>query len=100
MRRYRRSRRLKTADPLDVDDIANVADGAHDLLQLPEVLHLHHEVVDAAAVLGHGDLRLRDVAVARGDGARDLREQAGTVGADVDGDADGSRGGLFDVPLD
>ena len=39
-------------------------------LELAQVVHLDHEVVEALAVLGDRDLGLDDVAVAGGDGAR------------------------------
>ncbi len=52
-----------------------------------------------APVLGHRDLGLGDVAVARGDGAGDLGQQPGPVVADVDGDPDRALGRLLHVPL-
>src|SRR5438105_4959340 len=93
-------RTLEPSDALDVDDVPDVADGGHDVLELPEVGDLDDEVVDPTPVVGHRHLGLRDVAVARRDGARDLREEPGPVLADVDRDPDGSLAGLLDVPLD
>src|SRR5204863_1760766 len=90
---------LEAAHPLDVDDVGNVADRGHDVLQLGEVGHFDDEVVDAAAVVGDGDLGLRDVAVLSTDGSGDLGQQAGTVAADVDGDTDRALRRLLDVPL-
>src|SRR5581483_8071233 len=88
------------AHALDVDDVGDLADGAHDALEMGEVRHLHHEVVGAAAVVGDGHLGLRDVAVPRGDGPGDLGEEPRAVVADVDGDADRALRRLLDVPLD
>src|SRR5437867_12032550 len=91
---------LEPSDALDVDDVSDFADGRHDVLELAEVGDLDDEVVDAAAVVGHGDLGLRDVAVASRDRARDLREETRSVLPDVDRDPDRPLGGLLDVPLD
>src|SRR5207237_3437082 len=74
--------------------------GGDDVLELSEVGDLDDEVVDPAAIVGHGHLGLRDVAVAGRDGAGDLREEPGAILADIDRDADGPLAGLLDVPLD
>src|SRR6266550_2141910 len=91
---------LEPSDALDVDDVSDFADLGHNVLELAEVGDLDDEVVDTAPVVGDGDLGLRDVAVARGDRAGDLRQEPRSVLADVDGDADRSLAGLLDVPLD
>src|SRR5512132_3199926 len=96
-RRVMRPRRLEPTDPFHVDHVGHVADGGHDLLQLPQVGDLDHEVVDAAAVVGHGDLGLGDVAVAGGDGTGDLGQEARAVVTDVDGDAHRTLGRLLHV---
>src|SRR4030095_2138583 len=91
---------LEASDALDGGEGSGVANGSDDVLELPEVGDLDDEVVDPAAVVGHGDLGLRDVAVAGRDGAGDLREESRPVLADVDRDPDGPLARLFDVPLD
>src|SRR5262245_10707474 len=95
-----RRRALQPPDALDVDDVPDLADGLDGVLELADVGDLDDEVVDAAAVVGHRHLGLRDVAVARRDGTGDLREEPRPVLADVDRDADRALAGLGYVPLD
>src|SRR5437899_9208740 len=95
------SRALEPAHAFDVDHVGNVPDRGHDSLELLQIRHFHHEVVDAAPVVGDRDFGLRDVPVLRGNGACDLRQQPGTVTPDVHSDADrtGRRLVLLDVPF-
>src|SRR5262245_3379468 len=95
-----RLRALVPSHALDVDDVPDLADGLDDVLELADVGDLDDEVVDAAAIVGHGHLGLRDVAVSRRDGAGDLREEPRPVLADVDRDANRALAGLGYVPLD
>src|SRR5438093_4032847 len=94
------ARPLESSHALDVDDVFDFADLGDDVLELAEIGDLDDEVVDAAPVVSHGDLGLRDVAVAGRDGARDLRQEPRSVLADVNGDADRPLAGLLHVPLD
>src|SRR5438309_6435818 len=91
---------LEPPDALDVDDVPDLADRADDVLELVEVGDLDHEVVDTPTVVGHRDLGLGDVAVARRNRPGDLGQEPRAVPADVDGDLHGPLGGLRDVPLD
>src|SRR4029453_11809628 len=95
---YRRS--PQTSNAFDVDDVGYLAYGGHDVVELGDVGDFDHEVVDAAAVVGDGDLGLRDVAVLAADRPRDLGEQTRAIAADVDGHADRSLRRLLDIPLD
>src|SRR2546422_8760984 len=95
-----RRQALQPPDALDVDDVSDFADAGDDVLELSEVGDFDDEVVDTAAVVGHRHLGLRDVAVARRDRARDFREEAGPVLADVDRDPDRPLARLLDVPFD
>src|SRR2546425_130027 len=94
------ARPLESSDALDVDDVFDFADRGEDVLELPEIGDFDDEVIDAAPVVGHGDLGLRDVAVAGRDRAGDLRQEPRSVLADVDRDPDRPLAGLLDVPLD
>src|SRR2546422_8060122 len=82
---------LEPADALDVDDVPDLADRPDDVLELVKVGDLDHEVVDAPAVIGDGDLGLGDVAVTRRDRSGDLGQQSRAIPADIDGDLDGDR---------
>src|SRR5262245_9477484 len=92
------ARSLEPSDALDVDDVFDFADLGDDVLELAQVGDLDDEVVDATAVVGHGDLGLRDVAVPRRDRARDLGQESRPVLADVDRDAYRPLAGLLHVP--
>src|SRR5262245_31929176 len=98
--RSRRAEALDAAETFDVDDVLDLADALHDVLQLVEVVDLDHEVVQAPSVLRDRDLGLGDVAAPRGDRAGDLREQAGAILANVDRDLDGPLRRLAVLPLD
>src|SRR5687767_10581080 len=96
-------RELEAANALDVDDVGHFADGRHDLLQLMEVGDLDHEIVDPATIVGDLDLRLGDVAIPRGDGPGDLRQEPRPIAPDVDRDPHRTLGRLLSrlvaVPL-
>src|SRR5207245_11279964 len=91
---------LEPPDALDVDDVPDLADRADDLLELVEVGDLDHEVIDAPTVVGHRDLGLGDVAVARRNRPGDLGQKPRAVPADVDGALHGPLRRLRDLPLD
>src|SRR5882724_3898052 len=99
MRERPRGGGLEAADSFHVHDVLHFAEALHDALQLLKVLHLDDEMVEALPVVGDGDLRLGDVALAGGDGRGDLGEDARTVAPDIDGDPDRTLGRLAPVPL-
>src|SRR5215831_8394435 len=58
-----RAEALDAAEPFYVDDVLDLANALHDVLQLVEVVDLDHEVVQSPSVLRDRDLGLGDVAV-------------------------------------
>src|SRR5215831_1234841 len=88
------------AQAFDVDDVLDLADRLHDVLELAEVVHLDDEVIEPPAILGHGDLGPGDVALTGGDRARDLGQEARAIASDVYRDLDGALCGLATVALD
>src|SRR6185295_7189701 len=89
----RSARGLEPPDTLDVEDVLDLANGLENGLELLEVLHLDHEMIDALAVVGDGDVRLGDIAVAGRDRGGDLGQEAGPVALDVHRDAHRPGGG-------
>src|SRR2546428_9084869 len=99
MRERPRGGGLEAADSFHVHDVLHFADALHDALQLLKVLHLDDEMVDAFPVVGDGDLRLGDVAVAGGDCRGDLRPEGATGRPAVYCHLDPARGGGTPHPV-
>src|SRR5947207_4234199 len=58
----RRAVDSEAAHALDVHDVRDFLDRRHDVLELTQIGDLHHEVVDAPAIVRHRHLGIRDVA--------------------------------------